>query len=331
MSGAVGKVFVFLLVVLGIYLWIGYAITEMTGGEKPSGGAVEITPDGGETIYWGKGRCYTCHSLGGQGSAVRGPNHGQFGDKFPLPMGSRAVERAKQRTEKTGQPFTATDYMVESMADPGAYVVEGFKNEMAVVFAPPISLSLNEIKAIVAYLMAQGGDLDMEVIDTKPSEITQKFYSKISAASAAGGGDPDNGAVVFEDNCSECHMLQGEGAVTGPDLSNIGAKGVKFISEAILNPAKNIVKGYETVVAEAKDGIKTIGIKTRDEASEIDITKKTGEVVTIARADIKSVTEEKNKSLMPEDMNEALTVKDMQDILAFLIMQKAAQEGGVGK
>ena len=53
-------------------------------------------------LYWGRGRCYTCHSLGGQGSAVRGPNHGQFGEKFPLPMGTRAEQRAKERAEKEG-------------------------------------------------------------------------------------------------------------------------------------------------------------------------------------------------------------------------------------
>ena len=107
-------------------------------------------------------------------------------------MGSRAVERAKERSEETGEKFSATDYLVESLADPGAYVVEGFKNEMAVVYAPPISLNLNEIKALVAYLQTQGGDLDMEIIEN-PSEISTKYYSRIAAASAAGGGDPGNG------------------------------------------------------------------------------------------------------------------------------------------
>ncbi|MBT3532526.1 MAG: cytochrome c, partial [Rhodospirillaceae bacterium] len=166
MNVTVTRVFPFLLIVLAIYLWIGYSITELTGGERTSSAAVDISPEGGETIYWGKGRCFTCHSVGGQGSAVRGPNHGQFGEKFPLPMGARAAERAKERSEKEGTDFTAVDYLVESLASPGAYVVNGYKNEMAVVYAPPISLSLKEIKAVVAYLMSLGGDLDMAAIDT---------------------------------------------------------------------------------------------------------------------------------------------------------------------
>ncbi|MDP6875749.1 MAG: c-type cytochrome [Alphaproteobacteria bacterium] len=324
MNVVITRVFPFLLIVLGVYLWIGYSITELTGGGQKTSAAVDVSPEGGEAIYWGKGRCFTCHSVGGQGSAVRGPNHGQFGEKFPMPMGARAAERAKERSEKEGEAFTAVDYMVESMASPGAYVVEGYKNEMAVVYAPPISLSLKEIKAVVAYLMSLGGDLDMEAIDTAPSEVTAAFYSKISAAAEAGGGDPSAGAIVYEDNCSECHILAEEGGEIGPAMDGIAAKGLKFISEAILQPAKTITKGFETYVAVDKEGRQSIGLKTRDEGGEIDITKANGDVVTLAKEDIKEIKIDDTKSVMPDDLSEAMTVKDYQDILSFLMLQKPA-------
>jgi putative heme-binding domain-containing protein len=322
MNVTVTRVFPFLLVVLGVFLWIGYAITDLTGGGRRSSAAVDISPEGGEAIYWGKGRCFTCHSVGGQGSAVRGPNHGQFGEKFLLPMGARAEVRAKERSEKEGTKFTAVDYIVESLASPGAYVVKGYKNEMAVVYAPPISLSLKEIKAVISYLTSLGGDLDMEAIDTSPSEVTQKFYAKISAAAAAGGGDPGEGAVVYEDNCLDCHTLNGEGGEVGPDLTGISVKGLKFISEAILQPAKSLTKGFETYVVVDKDGRQTIGLKTRDEAGEIDITKANGDVVTVLKADIKEIKIDDTTSVMPDDLSEAMTVKDYQDILSFLMLQK---------
>lgn len=327
MSNTVAKVFGFLVLTILVYNWIGYAITDLSGGKQEASGAVDISPEGGETLYWGKGRCYTCHSLGGQGSAVRGPNHGQFGEKFPLAMGARAVERAAEMSEKTGETYTAVDYVVESMSDPGAYVVKGYKNEMAVVYAPPISLNLNEIKAIVAYLMVQGGDLDMEAIDSAPSEMSQKFYSKIQAAQAAGGGDPGAGAVVFEDNCEECHSLEGD-ILVGPDLSNIGAKGVKHIAESVLNPAKAIVPGFETYTVETKDGTKIIGIKSSEEGGVVTIMKSSGEEVEVEQSDIKSMTVDENASVMPEDLSEAMTVKDFQDLQSFMIMQKAAKTEG---
>jgi putative heme-binding domain-containing protein len=320
-AGALTKVFIFMLIVLGAFLWVGYEITRLTGGERKAAVAVEVSPEGGEAIYWGKGRCFTCHSVGDRGSAVRGPNHGQFGEKFAEPMGARAEARAKVRSEKTGDAFTAVDYLVESLADPGAYVVEGYKNEMAVVYAPPISLGLDEIKAVIAYLLSLGGELDIESIN-EPSEVAQGFYNRIQAASAAGGGDPGAGEVVYEDNCLECHALGEADGEMASNLSNIGNKGLKFISESILQPSKSITPGFETYVVIETDGRKTTGLKSRDEAEEIDITKANGEVVTIAKSDIKKITQDPTTSVMPDDLSEAMTVKDYQDLRSYLLLQK---------
>jgi putative heme-binding domain-containing protein len=322
MSSVVGKVFVFMLVVLGAFLWVGHAITNLTGGDKRvAGGKVEISPEGGETIFWGKGRCFTCHSMGDQGSAVRGPNLGQFGEKFPSPIGARAAERARERSEKTGLDYTATDYIVESVSKPDAYIVEGYKNEMAIVYAPPISLGLDEIKAVITYLQSQGGEPDIEALDN-PSEIAAGYFARIAAATAAGGGDPSAGEIVFEDNCTECHQIGGEDAELGPDLAGIASKGLDFISESILNPAKEITAGFETYEVVTNDGRKTVGLKTRDDEAEIDITKPGGEVVTIAKADLKEIAEDKTTSVMPSDLSEVMTVKDYQDVLSFLMLQK---------
>jgi putative heme-binding domain-containing protein len=253
---------------------------------------------------------------------VRCPNLGQFGEKFPLPSGVRAVERARERSEETGIEYSVTDYLVESLAKPDAYLVEGYKNEMAIVYAPPISLNLNEIKAAISYLQSQGGDLDLEAIEN-PSELAGQYYARIEAASAAGGGDPGNGEEMYAYNCIDCHLLNGEGGEVGPDLSAISDKGLKFISESILRPAKKITKGYETYVVVTKDeGRRTVGLKTRETATEVDITKATGEVVTIAKSEIEEMAIDDGASVMPDDLTEALTVKDFQDVLAFLMMQK---------
>lgn len=320
MSGVL-KAFILLLITLGAFLWIGASVTSLTGGEHRFSGEVEISPEGGETIFWGKGRCFTCHSLGGQGSAVRCPNLGQFGSKFPLPIGARAHERAKERSEQTGQEYTATDYLVESLAKPDAYLVEGYKNEMAIVYAPPISLNLNEIKAVISYLQSQGGELDMAAIET-PTELAKGYFDRILAASAAGGGDPGNGEEMFAYTCAECHTIDGTGGEVGPDLAGISRKGLKFIAESILIPAKKISEGYETFVVVENDGRKTTGIRSRETAEELDITKATGEVVTIAKIDIQEITEDELSSLMPQDLTEALTVKDYQDVLAYMMMLK---------
>ncbi len=321
MIRAVGKVFIFLLIIVGLFLGVGRAVTQMTGGEKKVGAIVGINPEAGESIFWGKGRCWTCHSLGEKGSAVRCPNLGVFGEKFPLPIGQRAALRAKEREKETGQPYTITDYFVETLGSPSAYVVDGFKNEMAIVYAPPISLSVDEIKAVISYLQSQGGEVDIDAINN-PTEVSKKYWDKIKAASAAGGGDPGHGEEVFQSACLGCHILKGEGGNVGPDLSNIGTKGLKYISESILQPSSAFTPGYETFVVIDKGGIKYVGIKTKDDPGGVDLILDNGEVTSIARGNIKEITEDKNKSLMPEELIEALTVKDYQDVLAYMIMQK---------
>ncbi len=340
MGSVVGKVFIFLIVILAGFLWVGNAVTNLTGGEKKAAGAVDISPEGGETIFWGKGRCFTCHSLGDRGSAVRCPNLGQFGDKFPLPIGQRAVERAKEREKATGLAYTATDYLTESLANPGAYVVDGYKNEMAVVYAPPISLSMGEIKAVISYLQSQGGDVDINAINN-PTEISKKFHDRIAAASAAGGGDPGKGEQLFFEGlgCSNCHTLKGNGTPLGPDLSGIGVKGVKPISEAILQPAASFTPGYETYTVIGKDGKemfnsdgkKVSGVKISEDSESVEIAMDATVRMRVKKKDMKELVMEKNKSVMPEDLIEAMTVKDYQDILAYLLLQKGAEQKAEAK
>ena len=73
------------------------------------------------------------------------------------------------------------------------------------------------------------------------------------------------------------------------------------------------------------------GQKTRETGDEVDITKAEGEVVTIAKADIKKIEIDKLKSLMPEDLTEALTIKDYQNLLSFMMLQKGQKQEATAK
>ena len=111
----------------------------------------------------------------------------------------------------------------------------------------------------------------------------------------------------------------------GPDLSNAAALGLKMLEESVLRPAARITAGYETWEVTEKDGRKTTGLKSHETATEVEITLATGEVVTIAKADIQDMFQDEGASVMPDDLTEALTVKDFQDVLAYLMMQKTGE------
>ena len=119
------------------------------------------------------------------------------GIKFPLPIGARAVSGQRKGKRQTGPYYTANDYLIESLATPRAYIVEGFKNEMAVVYAPPISLSMDEIKAVVSYLQSQGGEVNIDAINN-PTEVFKKLWDKIALqAQQRCGETPDMAEEVF--------------------------------------------------------------------------------------------------------------------------------------
>lgn len=145
----------FVGILISGFIYIGNVVTNLSG-EKGAmeAGAEGVSAEGGETIFWGKGQCHTCHSIGKRGSGIRGPNLGD--------VGARAAERAAERIAQGAAGMTATGYLTESLAVPDAYVVKGFKPEMPFVYKPPIALSPDEVKAVIAYLQSQGGEVNIE-------------------------------------------------------------------------------------------------------------------------------------------------------------------------
>ena len=182
---------IFTVLVCLAYIAIAWQITEISGGRKSAATVTGVSAEAGEGVFWGKGKCHTCHSIGGQGSAIRAPNLGVTSDR-PLPIALRAAERAKELTEKTGKPHVAADYLVQSHLDPSAYVVEGFKDEMPTVWKPPISLSVEEILAVDLYLLSQGGEADPATLTASP------YYAELkSKAGKTGKAEVVEGGMIL--------------------------------------------------------------------------------------------------------------------------------------
>jgi len=175
----------------------------------------------GEEIFKTKGTCEICHRIGQKGT--RAPDLAG--------VGSRAA------TRKPG--MSAKAYIIESLLEPGAYIVEGYPNIMPHVDKPPIALNRSELWALTAFLESQGGTPDVKLDD----------IPKTAGAAAAGGapaeikipGDPKAGEAVFagKGTCIACHTAGKVGsAKVGPDLSQIAKiQTPDYIMKKILDPA----------------------------------------------------------------------------------------------
>ena len=57
--------------------------------------------------------------------------------------------------------MSAKAYLIESLLQPQAYVVEGYPPIMPAVDKPPIALNRSELWALTAFLESQGGTVDV--------------------------------------------------------------------------------------------------------------------------------------------------------------------------
>lgn len=325
------KVALFVLTIIAAFIYVSDLLTKISGAGGKSGAVAGVSPEAGEAIFWGKGKCGTCHSIGSRGSAIRCPNLGDS-DKGPI-IGIRAEERAKETSQKRGIQLTATDYLIESLAEPSAYLVEGFKNEMPYVYKPPISLSADEIRAVISYLQSLGGAVDIGLIKL-PVKILQASREKSEPFKPYISGNPAVGEELFFDpesnaGCAKCHTaIDSKGVESGGDVGPVlsavaGTRTPQFILESILDPSKEIASGFEQVLIVTKDGRMIDGIPKKEEATAITLARREGDnivEVVIPKSEIDEKLPQE-VSAMPGNFAEILMVQELHDILAFVLTQ----------
>jgi len=221
------KASVFALLIMGSYTYFANSIPQIES-KPPQELSLEggnVTPaqlvKAGEEIFKTKGTCEICHRIG------------QAGTRAPdlAGVGSRAA------TRKPG--MTAKAYLIESLIQPGAFIVPGYPPIMPAVDKPPIGLNRSELWALTAFLESLGSTVDVKLDD----------IPKTAGAAAAGGGataevkipgDAKAGEQVFQGKggCIACHKAGKIGASpVGPDLSQLAKiQTPDYIMKKILDP-----------------------------------------------------------------------------------------------
>src|SRR5262249_13379419 len=122
---------------------------------------------------------------------------------------------------------------------------------------------------------------------------------------ALAGGNAEAGRDIFyhktEVSCLRCHKLRGEGGDVGPDLTGVGARQKReYLLESIVDPNKQIAKGFETVVLALADGHIVSGIVKEEDGKQVRPMTAEGKLVTVKKDDIDE--RQAGKSAMPADL-----------------------------
>jgi quinoprotein glucose dehydrogenase len=135
------------------------------------------------------------------------------------------------------------------------------------------------------------------------------------------GGDAEAGRRIFFEradvSCVRCHKVQGTGGEVGPDLSMVGKLQTReYLLESVVDPNRQIAKGYETVVLVLTNGQVKSGILKREDATRVQLMTPEGGLVTVAKAEIEERT--RGRSAMPDDVVRHLSKADLRDLVEFL-------------
>jgi quinoprotein glucose dehydrogenase len=135
------------------------------------------------------------------------------------------------------------------------------------------------------------------------------------------GGDAENGRRIFlhkaEVSCLKCHKISGQGGEVGPDLTGIGRREKReYLLESLVDPNRQIAKGFETVVVEMKNGQVHVGILKGEDAGQLRLITADGVIITIAKDQIEGRS--RGKSAMPEDIIQKLSKSEVRDLVEFL-------------
>ncbi|MEO8070586.1 MAG: c-type cytochrome, partial [Acidobacteriota bacterium] len=135
-------------------------------------------------------------------------------------------------------------------------------------------------------------------------------------------GDPAAGKIVFQQICTACHRIDGQGVLFGPELSQVGSKLAKqSLFNKIMQPSSGVAFGYEGYILTLKNGDTAAGYIESQTPTQLTL-KSVGGISN--RYDLSDIVrrEEMKESLMPAGLTSAMSEKQFVDLVEYLSSRK---------
>jgi putative heme-binding domain-containing protein len=163
---------------------------------------------------------------------------------------------------------------------------------------PPFGLQPAELDALVAFIRS-GFD-----ISATPFAV----------------GDAVRGKAIYDGKgaCATCHRVDGVGARTAPDLSEIGAiRQPAAIQRSLLEPSRGIMPINRPVRIITRDGRTIRGRRLNEDTATVQLIDEEERLVSLSKSDIREF-EVGTTSSMPS-LKGKLTSDELADLLAYLL------------
>jgi len=136
------------------------------------------------------------------------------------------------------------------------------------------------------------------------------------------GGNWLQGKHIFfgeEAMCSKCHQIRGEGALLGPDLSNLPQRDYESVLRDISEPSYAINPDFVTQTIVTTGGRVLTG-SLRSHGGELFIGDKDAKETRVSRDDVAEI-HPSSVSVMPDGIPKTLGPDKLRDLLTFLLVE----------
>lgn len=133
-------------------------------------------------------------------------------------------------------------------------------------------------------------------------------------------GDPARGRELFrvKGHCANCHMVDGKGGRSGPDLSRVGRqRSDAFLRQSIVDPSAEITPGYATVSVVLRDGKQMVGFERGLDNFTVQMMDLAGKYYSFDKSALGSIKRD-TRSLMPDNYGKTFTAPELDDLVAYL-------------
>jgi len=169
---------------------------------------------------------------------------------------------------------------------------------------------------------AQIGDANIQAVLQFLRTLESNPASESASPETAVTGDVEAGRALYfgKAQCSQCHLMQGEGGFIAGSLTNYGRnRTADEVRQAITTPDSPLVPSSQVVTVTTKGGQKLTGVLRNEDNFNLDLQSQDGRYHLLARSDVTDVRYTEH-SLMPRDYGTRLSPKELNDIVSFLVV-----------
>lgn len=132
-------------------------------------------------------------------------------------------------------------------------------------------------------------------------------------------GNPARGELLIKrkGGCLSCHVLNGVGGLTGPALTDIGARrSSSYLRVKLIDPDKQVSGNFSTVRLSTRSGQKIHGIRLNEDTWSIQVRDNGGGLHSFWKSDLAELAIEQ-RTIMPS-YAKRLDDKEIDDVVAYL-------------